>query len=293
MAYDSVCQPGMTGDRSRLKLSCGTSAVLGVLQHTVTVDDDVVALVAWLAPYGKANAINSQGLLMPDCGKTVSGTPCIVNLDQTGRMTLDNVNYISSEFDTVTTSTNLLYWRSWSKPNTNAATDSMAWVERGPNAQSYPSCKVSGGCLAVASPALETFVPLCANVLDYSDPVIQGTPGDGSYPPNTFCRNQPLKNYYSPVAQAPLAFSVPITPATLKVTASGSMPRHPYFNFHSSDLDGHQMQQRLPRKWVSVNKNLGESCLQWIAQPDGTRRLVQMDSNLCKSFFDLDRDASR
>ena len=296
VSYDTTCLPGMTGDRTQYQISCGTSAVLGVLQHTVTVDDDVVALVAWLAPYGTASptSLTTKGLLMPPCS-SVTGGPCIVNLDQTGRMTDSSGANIGSEFDSNTASADNLYWRLWSKPTANAATDSMAWVDT-TTGQAYPSCKVLVGCLALASPALETFIPLCANKLDYSDPMIQGSPGDGSYPPNTFCSNQPIKNYYSPVAQAPLAFSVPITPLTFNSKAAPTQPRHPYFNFQSLDLDGHQMQQRLPQQWSTLlgsSQNLGEWCLQWATQSDGSSRLVQIASNLCKSFFDLDRDPSR
>jgi hypothetical protein len=218
----------------------------------------------------------------------------MVNLDQIGRTTStdSSASFISAEFDDGTANANDLYWKSWS--SVTATTDSMSWVERGSTGNSYQSCKVKVGCLPLASPALETFVPLCALSLDYSDPIVHGTVGDGSYPADKFCANQPLRNYYSPVAQAPLAFAVPITPATFRAGATG--PRHPYFNFHSSDLDGHQMQQRLPVRRASAaasNQNLGEACLQWAAQADGSRRLVPMEGNLCRSFFDLDRDASR
>jgi hypothetical protein len=229
------------------RMAAKTQVVVGVMTHTITVEPNAVALVAFFAPrYGFSHFSDERGLLLPTCGSTWSASnslACSVNMEALGR---------SNEQTTEV-------WRSWtasgaptgdrrririSDTGTQSVLDRF-WAGfgsfQGVNGD-RESCNNIRGCLRSASPSLETFVPLCRDTTDATDN----------------CNIAPINNYFSPQTFLPVLTEVAVTAATVATSteaASGDffsynlanrMAPHPPMLMQSVDYDGHKMGVYIP-----------------------------------------------
>ena len=170
------------------RLVNNVSVVTGVLTHTVTLDDDTVGLVAYLAgPQGTVIGW-SQGLLLPQCpggitGNLPTGQTCSYNtFDPQMRWGTRRNNVAGSvaAYPSFQSSADA-YWRQFSSSVKLSSAD-------GPSAS---------WSLQQQTPALETFVPVCAA---------------------TDCQAaNPIKNYYSPSPFFPPFIEVAVTAKTRAV----------------------------------------------------------------------------
>eukprot|EP00960_Hanusia_phi_P067814 766710-Hanusia_phi.AAC.6 len=196
----------------------GVSMLKGYMEHTIQVDDDVVALVAWLAPRtGFDNLNRSTGLLLNGC--STNSQPCFANECSLWRTPVQNgFGYEGSAFHVDPQRIDDLYWANFFF----ACSPTLPGVN----------------CLKRASPALETFVPLCST-LPNSDP--------------WNCNTARINNWHSPIALFPdvitVATGAAIEQNSFKYTSiEGGEISAPYaaVEFPSYDLDDHLMTQYSP-----------------------------------------------
>ena len=218
--------------------------VTGLLRHTVLIDSDVSEVVAWLAPRtGHANLNQRTGLLLEGCSSAAAGTPCMFNecsLQRTGCAA--GQGCVSGAAFRIA-ALGIMY----------AASDAF-WLNWGTSFDGVQGCGSGKACLRSASPALETFVPLCS--LD---------------PTSTRKCSRGLNNYYSPVTSLPDIIEVAITPATVLDASDARAPfvytgynpyqpgarpeltaPHQAFRVQSFDYDGQQMTQYSPQLYSEL-----------------------------------------
>jgi hypothetical protein len=247
--------------------------VTGNLSHTVLIGEDVSEVVAWLAPRtGHDNLELKTAMLLPPCSEsakvcTVSGAPCttacpagagdcvqvpcMYNECSLQRIMDTQNEYVGAAFRGQTGSFSQpdAFWANWG-------------VEGGAGGSEVRGCGSGKACLRKASPALETYVPLCSDDSN-ARRRCSGSSASG------------VNNYYSPVAGLPDLIEVAITRASaihkgeLSSTEfsdtnppqwfyRGYNPRSPAaekyytaphqgFRVQSYDYDGHQMTQYSPQ----------------------------------------------
>ena len=223
-----------------------SSVVTGTLSHTVEIAEDVAEVVAWLAPRIEfngnnppdrvSNLVSSTGLLLPGCSGAGDTAPCMFNECSLQRDGLPNNIHRGAAFR----ANHDQFWNNW-----------------GDGTGSEPCA--GKPCLREASPALETYVPLCSNV-NTAKRKCSGANAEG------------VNNYYSPVTELPDLIEVTITPASRAQPGACDQAKsagtpwtynafhpdrpaacnlltapHQAFRAQSFDLDGHQMTQYSPQ----------------------------------------------
>ena len=256
--------------------------VTGVLTHTVQIDSDVSEVVAWLAPRtGHANLDKKTGLLLEGCSSVASGTPCMYNECSLQRSGCADGQGCATGAAFRIESNGIQY----------AASDAF-WDQWGSRFDAVQGCGSGKACLRKASPALETFVPLCSNDQASKRKCSLG-----------------MNNYYSPVTSLPDLIEVAITPATT-LSASVLGPQggfvytsynpynpaaeveltapHQAFRVQSFDYDGQQMTQYSPQLYSELKAGgnghkmgLGDFDIAVGANP-GDMCTVSQDSHCCK-----------
>ena len=183
--YDAA--PSEEEEASSVARKPGPAVVVtGALTHTIKVDENAEAVVAWLAPReGFANFEQKTGLLLPGCTE-VSGQACMYNECSLQRMLVGSgPEFMGAAFRVTGTEYTQAdaFWKGFAGSG----------------------CGSGKSCLQRGSPALETYVPLCSNRV-----------GSGRG-----CTTDGVNNYYSPVSAVPDMVEVAVTAiARLPVQAS-------------------------------------------------------------------------
>jgi hypothetical protein len=225
-----------------------TSVVVGQMKHTVTVEPNVVAVIAFFAPrYGFGNFCDEKGLVLPRCATPLSAanpTACSINLDSLGRGTPSSTENVWRTASTVGSSTAERCPIRVSDLGPQSINDDF-WrlftTFQGTSGDRF-ACNNAQGCLRAASPALETYVQVCSDNTDA----------------NFNCNALPVNNYFSPEPFLPVLTEVAVTALSV-ATSSGSSPGdtftyetnarmapHPPLLMQSIDYDGHKMAVSLP-----------------------------------------------
>ena len=183
--YDAA--PSEEEEASSVARKPGPAVVVtGVLTHTIKVDENAEAVVAWLAPRsGFANFEQKTGLLLPGCTE-VSGQACMYNECSLQRMLVGSgPEFMGAAFRV---------------QGTDYTQADAFW-----DGFEGSGCGSGKSCLQRGSPALETYVPLCSYRV-----------GSGRG-----CTTEGVNNYYSPVSAVPDMVEVAVTAiARLPVQAS-------------------------------------------------------------------------
>ena len=195
-AFTCIGRHDTTDSSSFSRIANNVSFVTGVLTHTVTLDDDTEALVAYLAgPQGTVIGW-SQGLLLPQCPGGITGTnqpntgTCSYNTfdpqSRWGTRRSDTAGSVASAPSFHSSAD--AYWRQFSSLVKLSSADQ-------PNA---------AWSLRQQTPAFETFVSACA-AADCSGA-------------------KPIQNFYSPVSWLPPIIEVAVTAKTRNSVLDSTHP---------------------------------------------------------------------
>lgn len=199
------------------------------------VRPQVVGVAAYLAaPNGTIIALR-QGILLPQCSPTSASAPCSENTDTgPGRAGLGKDPRTGAVIGAAH-STSDAYW--------------SGFVDASASPLAFP--------LVRQTPALETFVTLCADAVQF--------------PQTLDCTRRPINNYFSPVSRFPRIIEVAVTPQVLlnprrfiSSDRSAWYASSPPIAFQSYDLDGQMMSTYIAGMGAANARNSTLRC--WMGQ---------------------------